>query len=36
MLKHIGTSENKAIIEIKIQELVINISVPNCEAIVVF
>lgn len=36
MFKHAGTSENKALIEICIHYLNINITVPNCEVVVVF
>jgi len=36
MFKHLGASENKAIVEISLQELNINISVPNCEVVIVF
>jgi hypothetical protein len=36
MFKHIGSSENKALIEITVLDLTINISTPNCEVIVVF
>ena len=36
MFKHLGAAENKALIEIYIKELNINISVPNCEAVIMF
>ncbi|CAD8079169.1 unnamed protein product [Paramecium sonneborni] len=36
MFKHAGTSENKALIEVNIHQLNINISVPNCEVMIVF
>ncbi|CAD8168521.1 unnamed protein product [Paramecium octaurelia] len=36
MFKHAGTSENKALIEVNVHQLNINISVPNCEVMIVF
>ncbi|CAD8071204.1 unnamed protein product [Paramecium primaurelia] len=36
MFKHAGTSENKALIEVNIHQLNINITVPNCEVMIVF
>lgn len=36
MFKHAGTSENKALIEVNVHHLNINISVPNCEVMIVF
>ena len=36
MFKHAGTSENKALIEVNVRQLNINISAPNCEVMIVF